>query len=67
MNNEPLTPEQREFLQQLSALVQNYKVSFGYTNDDDGVHVSMHGQALLVGHINDTERATELIRARLAF
>lgn len=40
-----------EFLTELAALFTKFDAEIEYTNDDDGIHISIAGQEVYVGHL----------------
>ena len=50
----------RELLHRLSELCAEYCVGFGYTNHDDGTHITVDGQEVFIGFLDGN--AAELLR-----
>jgi hypothetical protein len=48
-----LTRKREEFLTKLADLCEQYNAGFFYTIDDDGVHISIDGDDIFVGHLMD--------------
>ena len=38
-----LTDRQKDFLLRLAALCDEFRAEFGYTNNDDGIHIELDG------------------------
>ena len=51
LNGEPLSERERKFLGLLADLCDEYKAEFGYTNYDDGIHISVDNEEVFVGHL----------------
>ena len=58
----PKTEKQKEFLNKLADLVEQYDASFEYTTDDDGIHISVEGDEVF-GDFLHCQDAAELLRA----
>lgn len=48
-----LAARQRDFLYHLQHLCQTYNATFSYTTDDDGIHISMDGEEIFIGFLED--------------
>lgn len=57
----PLTDYQREFLQRLADLCDEYHAGFLYTAADNGTRITMDGEEVFVGFLADD--AAEQLRA----
>ena len=49
------------FLLELAALVKKHEATFAYTNDDDGIHISVKGQEVFIGFL-EQDAAEILLR-----
>lgn len=47
-----MTDRQREFLEKLNELMAQYNAGFGYTRDDDGIHIFVDGEECFVGWLD---------------
>ncbi|PCI54210.1 MAG: hypothetical protein COB36_11000 [Alphaproteobacteria bacterium] len=55
---------ENEFLEQLAQLCEQYKASFSYTTDDDGIHIDLDGKEVFCGWLYQEGAAAELREAR---
>ncbi len=55
-----ITPKAVEFLRQLADLCERFEASFGYTNDDDGTHITVGDEKAFVGYIDGADAASQL-------
>lgn len=53
-----------EFLEELAQLCEKYKAAFGYTTDDDGIHIELDGEEVFAGYLFEETAAEELRAAK---
>jgi len=51
-----------EFLEKLAQLCEEYKATFSYSRDDDGVYICLDNKEIFCGFIHDGD-AAKLLRA----
>lgn len=61
-----LTDKDREFLLKLADLCEEYMADFGYTSQDDGIHIDLDGREVFVGWISQGSGPAELRAAAKA-
>jgi hypothetical protein len=52
--------DQKVFLLELSSLMKKYRATMQYTNNDDGIHISVDGQEVFVGFLFDDDASENL-------
>jgi len=50
-----------EFLEKLAQLCDDYKATFSYSHDDDGIYICLDGKEIFCGFIHD-EGASKVLR-----
>lgn len=55
--------EKNEFLEKLASLCDEFRAEFLYTNDDDGIHITMDGKEIFVGYM-ENKPSQELRKAK---
>lgn len=56
---------QREFLQRLASLCNQYEATLRYTTADDGIHIEVDGAEVFAGYL-DERPAVQLLEAAAA-
>jgi hypothetical protein len=48
-----MNKRQKRFLLQLADLCEKYNAEFNYTNNDDGIHITVDEEEIYVGYLSD--------------
>jgi hypothetical protein len=64
MNKKIKLPLPEEFLYEFADLCEKHNVGLDYTNQDDGIHISVNGEDVFVGFL--FENAADIIREAIS-